>query len=260
MSTLLDLARRGQPMPFECIDMHGHLGRYEFAIPDLSPDALIRSMNALGVGRYWTSHMRCMSADVEWGNDEVYAAMQQFPGRILGAVSVWPGNTATVEARARHWLSCGFSGFKLHNCNGFAYNDAAYEPVYRLANQHRMPILFHTWGGAREFKELFEVAKTCPEAALLLAHSGSADTEAYIRMALECPNVYLDLALSRSPRGLVAELVKAVGADRVVWGSDAVFMSNTQQIGKVLGADIPDDAKRRVLADNAAGLLARIRR
>jgi uncharacterized protein len=260
MSDLLDLAREGKPMPFACVDMHGHLGRYEFAIPDLDPAAVVRSMDALGIGRYWASHMRCMSADTEWGNAQVYAAMRLCPGRILGAASVWPQDAGHVEACARRWIERGFSGFKVHNINGFAYNDSAYEPMYRLAQACRMPILFHTWGDARnEFGQLREVARLCPDAALQLAHAGAGDWRPILQMARDLPNVWLDTALSRSPRGRVAELVRAVGEKRIVWGSDAVFFSNAHQIGKVLGAAISDEAKQRILSQNAADLLARIR-
>jgi len=37
----------------------------------------------------------------------------------------------------------------------------------------------------------------------------------------------------------LARLVDGVGADRVVWGSDAIFLSITQQLGKVIGSCLP---------------------
>jgi len=67
--------------------------------------------------------------------------------------------------------------------------------------------------------------------------------DGYVAMANEHANVYLDLAYSRSPRGLVAELVERVGVAKVVWGSDAYFFNQAQQIGKVLGARIADADK-----------------
>jgi predicted TIM-barrel fold metal-dependent hydrolase len=54
-------------------------------------------------------------------------------------------------------------------------------------------------------------------------------------------------------------MVASAGADRVVWGSDAAFLSMTQQIGRVLAADIPDPDKVKILSTNARGLLERVR-
>ncbi len=47
------------------------------------------------------------------------------------------------------------------------------------------------------------------------------------------------------------------GVEKVVWGSDVYCFSQTQQIGKVLGAKIPDKAKSQILSGNARRLLER---
>ena len=83
--------------------------------------------------------------------------------------------------------------------------------------------------------------------------------EEYIAMARDLAIVYLDLTFSRSPRGLVARFVREVGSEKVVWGSDGWFMSNCQQIGKVLGAEIDDQDKERILSLNAPAILERVR-
>ena len=127
MKKIIEYGRYGIKLPFPCIDMHGHLGRYAFAIPDMTLEALIASMDRIGIKRYWTSHMRTMSADAEWGNQEVYKAMREYPGRILGAISVWPSDKMEVKRVVDRWLKKGFSGFKLHDSNGFPYTHPAYE-------------------------------------------------------------------------------------------------------------------------------------
>ena len=43
-----------------------------------------------------------------------------------------------------------------------------------------------------------------------------------------------------------------VGAERIVWGSDTLLLSSGQQIGKVLFADLPDQAKLDIVGLNAA--------
>lgn len=259
MSPLLDLARAGKPLTaLDITDMHGHLGRFNFTIPDLSTAGMVAAMDRLGVARIVCSHMRCMSADAAWGNDEVLRAMGEQPGRILGYFSVWPSDAAAVRREAELRVGQGFVGFKVHNVNGFAYDDPAYEPAYELSQERGLPVLAHTWGDPGEFKTIRILAGRYPRLAFLLAHAGAANEAGYIAIARECPNVYLDTAYSACPRGSIERLVKGAGAEKVVWGSDCYFFSIAQQIGKVLGSAISDADKIRLLSGNARRLLPAI--
>lgn len=259
MTTLLEKGRQGRKLPFPLIDIHGHIGRVDFAIPDLSLRTLVRTMDRMGVAKIAVSHMRCMSADAEFGNARVLEAMKAFPGRILGYVSLWPSDPETVANAATRWLDCGFIGFKFHDTNGFSYADDAYRPAYEAANRRRMPMLFHTWGQEAEFGSLREIARAYPETSILLGHAGCENIDAYVELARSAPNIYLELCLSRTPRGRIERFVQDVGADRVVWGTDALFKSATQGLGMVLGARISENDMRRVLSDNAGDILSRVR-
>jgi predicted TIM-barrel fold metal-dependent hydrolase len=218
-------------------------------------------MDAVGVAQSVCSTMSAWSPQAAAGNGEILDAMRAHPGRILGYVSVWPSDAAAVRQEIEKRLGQGFTGIKLHNANGFEYDDPAYEPAFAIAHERRLPVLLHTWGAEKTFKAVRALAPKCPDAALLLAHAGANGEEAkYIQSARDCPNVWLDPTLSTAPRGLFARFVEAVGADRVVWGSDALFFALTPQIGRVLGARIPDRDKRKILSGNARRILGRIRR
>ena len=244
----------------EIIDLHAHLGAYTFTIPDLSAAGMVASMDRLGVARTVVSHMACMSADAERGNRELQAAVQAHPGRLLAYLSVWPFSREWVRERAEHWLSQpGFVGVKIHNSTGFPYTDPTYEPLYALADARRLPVLLHTWGTPEEFTQIGALAARYPEAAFLLAHSGSTNEPAYVEIARAHPHVYLDTTLSSARRGLLERLVAAAGAAQVVWGSDMYFLNQAQQLGRVLGAQLDDETTLRVLGQNAAALLARVR-
>ena len=257
---LFDRVRQGDVLSdLNICDVHCHIGRYNFGIPDTSVASMVATMDRIGIARLITSHMRCMSGDVAWGNDQVAEAMRANRGRILGYLSFWPSGADAVRGELARHAGSGFVGIKLHNSNGFPYTHPAYEPAYAFANERQMPALFHTWGGDAEFAELRTVSSRYPDMSILLAHSGCTNEPGYVQMASECPNVYLDLAFSRSFRGLVARLVGAVGADRVVWGSDGYFFDQAQQLGKVAGADISESDKLKIISGNAARLLARVR-
>ncbi len=110
------------------------------------------------------------------------------------------------------------------------------------------------------FSQVRTVAEKFPRANLLLAHAGSNKVEEYVKIARELENVYLDLCMSAAPRGLVERLFGEAGADKVVWGSDATFLNMAQQIGKVLGAKLSDEDKRKLLSANARRILEQVER
>jgi predicted TIM-barrel fold metal-dependent hydrolase len=52
--------------------------------------------------------------------------------------------------------------------------------------------------------------------------------------------------------------VRELGAERVIYGSDAGGRSFASQLGKVLGAQIPDAAKQLILSGNLKRLMTPI--
>ena len=96
-----------------------------------------------------------------------------------------------------------------------------------------------------------------------MAHAGAGGSSStaslnggVYQVAREEPNVYLDTASSVAPFGRFAALVQAVGAAKVVFGSDTPWMCASYQIGRVALAPIPDASKRLILGETMARLLA----
>jgi len=258
-ASLLERARAGEVLAdLDIVDMHGHMGAFDFAIPQLGAAELVAAMDRTGVRQVLVSHMACMTGRVEAGNDEVLAAMRARPGRILGYVTVWPACAEAVEKETLRRLGEGFTGIKLHNSNGFPYSDAAYEPALRLAHERRLPVLLHTWGRAEEFAQVREFAARYAGASFLLGHSGMNAPEEYARIARELPNVFLETCGSVVAGGVLDRLIESAGAEKVVWGSDVYFLNQAHQLGKLLGARCSDDVKRQVLSANARRILGRI--
>jgi predicted TIM-barrel fold metal-dependent hydrolase len=102
--------------------------------------------------------------------------------------------------------------------------------------------------------ELSELAQRHPSAAIICGHTG-ADWEIGIRAIRDCKNVSVDLAGSDPTAGLTEMAVRELGAERVLYGSDAGGRSFASQLGKVFGAEISETAKRLILAENLQRLL-----
>lgn len=260
MNSLLDKLRAGEAPDFPVLDLHGHVGRYAFPIPDLAAEGMVEVMDRVGVESIVCSHMQCMGRNMDWGNREVLAYMRACPGRILGYVSLFPSSEAAVREQMETCLEAGFTGLKLHDHNGFPYDDPAYLPAFELVNERRLPVLFHVWGQERQFASIRRLAERFPEMSILLAHGGSQNPDGYVQLALDAPRVFIDTCTSLCRRGMVEHLVAGAGVDRVVFGSDCYFLGLPHQLGKILGARLDDETKRRILHDNAAGILARCQR
>ena len=260
MTTLLELGRRGEPITgIEVIDMHSHIGRAAFTIPDTTAGGIVEVMARTGVAvTVITAMLPMAEAEYEAANAEVLEAIRAYPGRILGYYRPFPSNPAVSMEEAARRIDEGFVGVKLHNINKFAYTSPAYVPYLAAANARRMPVLCHSWGDGEEFEQFRAIAADYPGVSLLLAHTGSVNEDEYIRIAGECENVYLELALSRAPRGLVARLAERAGVEKIVWGSDVCFINQAHQLGKVLGARISEEEKAAVLGGNARRILDRV--
>lgn len=262
MKSILERARAGECLvDLDIIDLHGHIGRYQSPVVDLSAEGLIRVMDRLGVKKLFLSHIQCEAMQAREGNDEVMAVLRAHPDRFVGYVILFPWSAAEVTAEMKRCLAGGFTGLKVENVNGHSYLNPAYAGAFALANERRLPILVHTWAGAQnEFVEIRELTARYPDSPFLVAHAGAMGTaDQYIALARERSNIYLDLALSATPPDLVERLVAGVGADRVTYGSDCYFLSMTYAIGKVLGSRISDADKLKILSLNARRILGGIR-
>lgn len=258
MNTMQRALRQGSPIPISgIIDMHGHLGRTAFGIPNTDPDCLVGYMDRCGVSACIVSHLHCMNHDWDsliWGHDQVQEAMSRHPGRILGYFSVLPTDARRIRQEAETRLAQGFIGIKLHNANGFPYEHPGFEPLWVLANEHRLPVLYHTWGGP-ELAAIDRLAASWPGITHIMAHAGVVNAGSYIELAQRHANVVLDTCLCRSPRGLIERLVQGAGRDKIIWGSDAHFYSMSHQMGKVVGANLSNEELLSVLAGNARRIL-----
>jgi predicted TIM-barrel fold metal-dependent hydrolase len=106
-------------------------------------------------------------------------------------------------------------------------------------------------------QDLVALAQRHPKAMLICGHTGG-NWELGIRLARQAANVSLDLAGSDPTQGFTEMAVREVGAERVIYGSDAGGRSFASQLAKVRGADISEAAKKLILKENLKRLLSPI--
>jgi len=247
---LVDYARAGAPLDFPVFDMHAHINPLIGTdVPSLAQS--VAQMDRLGIDVAAVSATRALAGDIVGGNNDVADAVRRYPGRVIGYCHVSANYPEHLLAEVERCFATGaFHGIKLYQV-GVNYDDPAYEPIWAFATERRLPILAHTWGG--DLTGFDRMAAKYPAVAAFAAHAGSGFAyQPYIEAAKRVPNLYLDLTYSREHTHMIEHFVAEVGADRIVWGSDAPLFSMSQQLCKVLFARIADADKRKILFANAA--------
>jgi len=251
-SLLADRARRGEKLEdILVIDAHTHVGPWtSFPIFHQDAESMLRVMDRMGVHLSVVSGMVAMANEFQKGNDTALAAAEAYPGRFKAYATPFPNHPSGSLPELERCLNKGAAGIKIHTSHGKPYDHDEYMPVYQLAHERELPILAHTWG-QKDMEILGKLADAYPKATFISAHAGARDVESYIQAAKEHPNLYLETCTSITAKGLLERFCSELGPHKLLFGSDMVFISLAQQIGKVLFAEIPDEGKRLILGENA---------
>ncbi len=250
----IKLAKRGQPIEDTLIiDSHMHLGETtKFPIIQYQDiPLLVSNMDRIGVNVGAVSSIpACLGGRQKEGNDFVIKAIKEYPKHFIGYMVINPHYPNSIKFELKRCFQAGMRGIKIHSKSGLPYSHKNYIPVYNFAAEEDLPILAHTWGKV-DLRHLEPHFKRYSKVNWFLAHTGSRDADEYVRLAKEYNNVFLEISFSRSPRGLIEYLVDEGLEDKILFGSDCYFMSQEQQIGRVIFAKISSSVKEKILGRNA---------
>ncbi|HLM99162.1 MAG TPA: amidohydrolase family protein [Bryobacteraceae bacterium] len=257
--------------PFRIWDDHCHLGSIPGDTPEERMTALVRWADRLGIERLLLSQGYCTAlhptpAQFQEENDRVMRAVHRFPDRSFGSVYLSP---AYPEFSVQEFNRCVRDGPMV--CIGEVEADKPcsvpeMDLIVERAATMQVPILQHTWlkiGGNEPGEstpyDVVALAKRHPDVPFVCVHTGG-DWERGIRIIRDTKNVSAEIAGSNPTSGFVEMAVRELGAERVIYGSDVGGRSFASQLGKVLGAEIPDSAKELILGGNLRRLLTPILR
>jgi len=244
------------------IDTHIH-----FNLSGFTEDQFVARVERGLTDRFWVSALYGgyypTPSEVRASNDAVYGLMRRLPGHVVGFAYVSPAHGAAALGELERNVARGFRGVKLWVAT--CCDDLRVEPIVARAIDHRLPLLVHCWvkvgpdapaGGNLPFEstpmQLGTLARRFPEAKLLMAHLGG-DWEYGVKVARDHPNIYVDTSGSLAEMDAIEQLVAAVGAERVLFGTDNSDLSYC--LGKVAGAELTAAQRERIFWRNAAMLI-----
>jgi len=131
----------------------------------------------------------------------------------------------------------------------------------RKLEEYDIPLLHHAWnktgGNLPDESNSADIAflgAKYPNVKIIMAHLTGCGLKGVLDIA-PFKNIYIDTSGGQANSGAVEFAVKKLGAERVVYGSDAPLRSFSAQVGKIAGAEISDESKKMIFSTNAQRLL-----
>ena len=247
------------------IDAHVHIGRS--VPPWRSDDAvadLVTTARECGIDRLCisslgdTGYLHYPSPEqMRKANDHVLEAFTRFPDALLGLCYLSPEHPRAALDEMRRCIADGpFVGVKLWIAR--RASDPLLDPLLEEAARLGVPVLQHAWyktGGNYPHEstpaDVAEMARRHPHVTIQMAHLYGAG-ERGIQDVAPHANVLIYTSGGDPEAGLLEYAVRALGTERLVFGSDAPGRDFAVQMAKVVGADLTPEEKRQILGGNAA--------
>jgi uncharacterized protein len=269
---------RQEPLGTDIIDGHTHLSRtlvkwedHDQTDIDSHAKQALRSMDRMGVSSMiiaeYTVYDHDLSGGQTWMEEHLSPYGDRFHGYFSG-LAFKPENEKKMIPRMDELFSRPYYvGFKMHNNHwSIPVTDPRFEPVWKYADKHRLPILLHTWNDKYDApKMLKDIVPRYPNAIFLLGHSGNTDRSDAEKLAEENPNVYLEWCGSFLNSTNWCETLERLGNRRIVYGSDFISWEAqwghdpAWEMGRLLSLDVPDETLIPILGSNMRTILARRR-
>ncbi|NLC56705.1 MAG: amidohydrolase [Armatimonadetes bacterium] len=200
--------------------------------------------------------------EVREANDHVLEAVAAYPDTLLGFCYLNPRHGEAALAELDRCLRHrGMVGIKLWiACKA---TDPLVDPILERAAALGVPVLQHAWlktVGQMEFEstpaDVAAMGRRHPRATIIMAHLMGAGYRGILDIA-PVPNVLIDTSGGDPEAGVVEFAVRHLGAERVLFGSDAPGRSYGVQLGKVLAAQLTAAERDLILFGNAERILRR---
>jgi len=251
-------------------------GYYSFG----TPDEYLADMKRAGIDY---GVMVSFAPDPQLKNTNFWTVAITRPGKnrpakypmLIPFISVSPtmkGKTPIQEME--HKLAWGMKGLKIHPIGqGFPPDDRRMWPVYEWLVRHNLPIIAHSGINVRPDAQTdlarprrwLPVLADFPTLRLILAHMGGGFWDEAVQIARQYPQVLFDTAIAVShvdtgPQtwlndARAVELIRAIGAERVLFGSDYPWIDPKGDIERIRRLALTEEEKRQVLGENAGRML-----
>lgn len=254
------------------IDVHAHvfpelirekaveaIGRF-YGIPMMglgSPEDLIVHGSPFNVVKYVVNSAATTADQVQAINAYI-KSLQDSDSRFIGFGTIHQ-NSENPRAVIDEIISFGLHGVKLHpDFQNFEIDDPKVFPIYE-AMAGRLPLLIHMGderSDASSPTRLLHIIKRFPSLTLIAPHLGGYSKWDEAMGTIIGRDIYIDTssALAFIPKEKAAEIIRAHGIDKVLFGSDYPMWLHKDELARFFALGFSDDENEKILYGNAAKL------
>jgi predicted TIM-barrel fold metal-dependent hydrolase len=190
------------------------------------------------------------------GNRELAEAIKHRP-QLLGYVFFNPNYLDMAIADMERYLSLpNFAGVgELYSGSyiGTPFDCEGHRKLFEILEKKfpQKPVLCHC-----SANDIVKMARAYPKLKFILAHASFTESgeDVFWRALKDCPNVWVEPCSSGPTREKVENLVRSVGVERVLFGSDLMLLAPGVTIGMIEDAQISDEDKHNIFYSNAKAL------
>ena len=238
------------------IDFHNHLGIDLGAELSQTADELIARMDEAAIAlAVIFPFPGC--PDLAAGNATVWDAAARYSDRLIPFLGVNPREhrnqsadelTAYLNERAAHGI---IIDPMMHH---FSLRHAIVDPLMQACATLHLSVMIQLIGqGQEDCSPMVELAARHPEVTVIV--SPLVYCPGWATIAKAQPNLYADTAKPMRP-GHIVQLVNALGAERVLFGSETPYMSPLVEREKFRYTDLSEETQEQILSGNAERLLS----
>ncbi|MFX1237405.1 MAG: amidohydrolase family protein [Promethearchaeota archaeon] len=225
-------------------------------------NAIMKSGTTLDLNDYLDQYV----AKEQYDHEQIKTLVNQYPDRLYGFFWFNPriADDDAWKLLEKYILEYKFKGIKTHHNIDFLKAPRDYYQLAEFCVEHNVPLYIHSGSGfffqrPARVKDYYDLARKYKELKLIIGHA--AFTMEYCVNCVRffagdpnTPNVYFETSVS-IPFGILS-LIKAIGEDRVVYGSDSPAANPPDiEINKIMCLNLKKDIVQKVFYDNFNRLL-----
>lgn len=237
-------------MSYLVIDSNTHFGFLPYRDTDVSVEKLLSLMHRNGVAGALTYSLKGVAYDFRDGNEETLAVCGANP-ELLPVATVDPRRYLGVIEEIAGCRERGFVALRLFpDQQGWKINSALFPPILRECERTGLPLIVSAAAGLTDILRAVE-GSTVP---VIVTGIGYANLAEAIAVAQEHPSMLIEVQVMDPPDSLRVA-VDALGADRIVYGSNAPSLSMRASINLVAESELSDEQKALVFGGNLRRVL-----
>lgn len=218
---------------------------------------MLKEEGEAGVDRFIVQSVASVPHQVRSINAFIENEVKEHGDKLIGLGTLHPASP-DLNGDIDDILTKGLHGVKLHpDIQNFAIDDPCCYPIYERCQSEGLPILMHT--GDHRFdrsnpNRLLPILRAFPRLIIVGAHLGGWSVwEEAARTLSPFSNLFVDTSSSSAfMKGEeFGRLIKAWGAERVLFGTDYPMWRADREIEALLSLDLAAADYRAIFSENA---------